>query len=91
MRKQPAILEGAYQVIEKRSLRATAESDPAKWSIWKEIWACSTFEELARRCPDPVHTTSASRRITWRTEARWALKCGWIVQVNKPKYDGKHT
>jgi len=41
----------------------------------------SLLAELARRAADLVNTTRAARRITWRTEARWALKQGWIVKV----------
>jgi hypothetical protein len=80
-RRQPVRLEGGYIVLIKNRLQANEETDPAKWALWKVIWDCSSFEELARRAPDPVNTTKSGRRITWRTEARWALKQGWIVKA----------
>lgn len=78
MPRAPEILEGPYVVLVKNRLLANEDSDPNKWSIWREIWNCTSFEELARHCPDPVYTSSTGRCITWRTEVRWALKQGWI-------------
>lgn len=77
-RRAPEILEGSYAVLIKDRLQANEETDPAKWALWKITWDCSSFEELARRAPDPVNTTRTGRHITWRTEVRWALKQGWI-------------
>ncbi|MFK3741401.1 hypothetical protein [Massilia sp. TN1-12] len=78
----PEVLEGGYVVLIKNRLKANEETDPTKWALWKLIWECSSFEQLARLAPDPVNTTSTGRRITWRTEVRWALKQGWIRKVN---------
>jgi hypothetical protein len=78
MRRAPETLDGPYVVLIKNRLLANEENDPNKWSIWREIWRCTSFEELARRCPDPVHTSRTGRCITWRTEVRWALRQGWI-------------
>jgi hypothetical protein len=74
----PEILVGQYTVLIKNRLKANAESDPNKWKIWEAIWQCKSFEELQVRCPHPINTSSTGRRITWRTEVRWALKQGWI-------------
>lgn len=82
MRRPPEVLEGGYTVLIKNRLQANEETDPAKWALWKIIWDCSSFEELARRAPDPVNTTRTGRRITWRTEVRWALKHGWIAKAS---------
>lgn len=73
MRRAPKALEGGYTVLIKNCLQANDETDPAKWALWKIIWNCSLFEELARHAPDPVNTTRTGRRITWRTEVRWTL------------------
>jgi hypothetical protein len=77
-RATPEILEGPYTVLIKNRLKANAEDDPNKWTIWEAIWNSQSFEELARQCPDPVNTSRTDRRITWRTEVRWALRQGWI-------------
>jgi len=77
-RRAPVILEGGYTVLIKNRLQAIEETNSAKWALWKIIWECSSFEELARRAPDPVNTIRTGRRITWRTEVRWALKQSWI-------------
>jgi hypothetical protein len=74
----PEILEGPYTVLIKNRLKANAENDPNKWTIWEAIWNSETFDELQARCPNPVNTCSTGRRITWRTEVRWALRQGWI-------------
>lgn len=81
-RTAPEVLEGGYVVLIKNRLKANEENDPTKWALWKLIWECSSFEQLARLAPDPVNTTSTGRRITWRTEVRWALKQGWIRKVD---------
>lgn len=75
------VLEGGYVVLIKNRLKENEETNPNKWALWKIIWDCSSFEELARRAPDPVNTSSTNRRITWRTEVRWALRQGWIRKV----------
>ena len=80
-RRAPEILEGGYTVLIKNRLQANEENDPAKWALWKIIWDCSSFEQLATAAPDPVNTTRTGRRITWRTEVRWALKQGWIRKL----------
>jgi hypothetical protein len=81
MRSTPEVLEGPYTVFVKNRLKANDENDPNKWTVWKAIWECDSFEELAARCPDPLYTSRTNRRITWRTEARWALKHGWITKT----------
>lgn len=81
MRRALEVLEGGYTVLIRNRLQANEQTDPAKWALWKIIWDCCSFEELARRAPDPCNTTSTGRRITWRTEVRWALKQGWIAKV----------
>jgi len=81
-RARPEALKGGYIVLIKNRLKASEETDPTKWTLWKLIWDCSSFEELARRVPDPVNTSRTDRRITWRTEVRWALKQGWIRKVD---------
>lgn len=73
-------LQGAYTVLIKDRLQPNDETDPAKWELWKIIWDCASFEQLAERAPTEVLTTRTGRRITWRSEARWALKQGWIVR-----------
>lgn len=80
-RTKPETLEGGYIVVKMDRLKATAETDPAKWELWKIIWECTSFEQLAARAPDPIITTKAGKRITWRTEVRWALREGWIKKV----------
>lgn len=75
-RRQPELLEGGCTVLIKGRLQANEETNPAKWSLWKITWDCSSFEELARRAPDPVNTTRTGWTIAWRTEVRWALKSG---------------
>jgi hypothetical protein len=75
------VLEGGYIVLIRNHLQATEQTDPAKWALWEIIWDCSSFEELARRAPAPVNTLRTGRRITWRTEVRWALKQGWIIKT----------
>lgn len=77
-RATPEILEGPYTVLIKNRLQANPASDPNKWAIWEAIWHCDSFEALSKQCPDPVNTSRTNRRITWRTEVRWALKQGWI-------------
>ncbi|MEW7850049.1 hypothetical protein AB2N08_15245 [Massilia aurea] len=86
-RTQPVGLEGGYIVLIKNRLQANEETDPAKWALWKIIWGCSSFEELAGKAPDPVNTTRTGRRITWRTEVRWALKQGWVKKVGSGDQD----
>ena len=81
VRSKPEVLEGSYIVLIKNRLQANDEVDPEKWKLWKLIWECTSFEELARRAPDPVNTSRTGRRLTWRTEVRWALKQGWIAKV----------
>lgn len=81
LRAAPEVLEGPYTVLIKNRLQANEETDPAKWALWKIIWDCSSFEELAQRASDPINTSRTGRRITWRTEVRWALKHGWIAKV----------
>lgn len=81
-RARPEVLEGGYVVLIKNRLKASEETDPAKWALWKIIWDCSSFEQLAAAAPDPVNTSSTGRRITWRTEVHWALKQGWIGKVS---------
>jgi hypothetical protein len=73
-------LVGRYRVVDSSRLQATEESDPGKWSVWREIWRCQSFEELAEACPFAA-VTRTNRRITWRSEARWALQRGWIEKV----------
>jgi hypothetical protein len=75
------VLEGSYAILIKTRLQANKGSDSAKWALWKIIWDCSSFEQLARRASDPFNTSRTGRRITWRTEVRWALKQGWIAKV----------
>lgn len=75
------LLEGGYTVLIKNRLQANEEMDPAKWALWKIIWDCSSFEQLAAAAPAPVNTTRTGRRITWRTEVRWALNRSWIARV----------
>lgn len=82
MRRAPEALEGGYTVLIKNRLQTNDETDPVKWALWKIIWDCPSFEELARRALDPVNTTRTGRRITWRTEVRWALRQGWIVKAS---------
>jgi hypothetical protein len=77
-RAMPEVLEGPYTVLVKNRLQANEQTDPNKWDLWKKTWSCKSFEELARVFPDPVNTSRTNRRITWRTEVRWALKQGWI-------------
>lgn len=86
-RAKPETLEGEYVILIKNRLRANEEADPCKWTLWKAIWDCSSFEELARRAPDPVNTSRTGRRITWRTEVRWALKQGWIKKASSTGSD----
>jgi len=81
MRRPPEILEGGYTVLIKNRLQANDKTDPAKWALWKVIWNCSSFEELAQHAPAPTNTSRTGRRITWRTEVRWALKQGWIAKL----------
>jgi len=81
-RATPEVLEGGYVVLIKNRLKANEETDAAKWNVWKAIWECSSFEQLAQRVPHPVITDKARKRITWRTEVRWALKQGWIRKVD---------
>lgn len=81
-RAKPEVLEGEYTVLMKNRLQANDQTDLAKWDLWKVIWACSSFEELAVCAPSPVNTSRTGRRITWRTEVRWALKQGWIRKIN---------
>ena len=81
-RAKPEVLEGGYIVLIKNRLKANEETDPAKWNLWKTIWASSSFEQLAAAAPDPVNTSSTGRLITWRTEVRWALKQGWIRKIS---------
>lgn len=76
------LLAGPYQVIDSSRLQATEDSDPGKWSIWKNIWRCRSFEELAKACPQTA-LTRTNRRITWRSEVRWALRRGWIRKCEK--------
>lgn len=80
-RATPEVLEGGYVVLIKNRLKANEETDPAKWRMWKAIWECSSFEELAERMPHPVITDKAHKRITWCTEVRHALRAGWIRKV----------
>jgi len=77
-RRAPEILEGGYTVLIKDRLQANEETAPAKWALWQIIWECSSFEQLAAAAPDPVNITRTGRRITWRTEVRWALRKGWM-------------
>lgn len=79
---KPEILEGGYVVLIKNRLQANEQTDPAKWSLWKLIWECSSFEQLAALAPPFVETTRTGRRITWQTEVRWALKQGWIRKID---------
>lgn len=88
-RAKPEVLEGAYVVLIKSRLQANAETDPEKWKLWKIIWDCTSFEELAARHPHPINTSSTGRRITWRTEVRWALKQGWIKKVDAKSGDNQ--
>lgn len=76
------VLCGLYRVEDESRLRATPVSDPGKWSIWQRIWECRSFEDLASACPNPAFTRT-QRRITWRSEAMHAIKCGWIVPLSK--------
>jgi hypothetical protein len=76
------ILSGPYTVINKTALRATSETDPGKWSIWKHIWASTSFEELRENCLPEAYTIT-NRRITPNSEALWALKRGWIRKVER--------
>lgn len=80
-RRQPVRLEGGYIVLIKNRLQANEETDAAKWALWEVIWDCSSFEELASKAPPEVHTSRTGRRITWRTEVRWALRQGWIRKL----------
>lgn len=73
-------LVGPYRVVDTSRLQATAQTDPGKWSIWKNIWESGSFEELQQRSPHEAFTRT-NRRITWKSEARWALKCGWIEKI----------
>jgi len=79
-------LHGSYRVVDKTRLKATSASDPGKWSIWQRIWECRSFEELAKECPEPV-LTRTQRRITWQSEAKYAIKCGWIQPLGEPDLD----
>jgi hypothetical protein len=80
-RRKPELLEGGYIVLIKNRLQANDESDPNKWKLWKLIWECSSFEQLDRKAPEVVETSRTGRRITWRTEVRWALRQGWIKKI----------
>ncbi|GAB3392401.1 hypothetical protein GCM10027317_47420 [Massilia agri] len=82
VRRIPELLEGGYVVLIKNRLQADEKTDPAKWALWKIIWDCTSFEELAQRASDPVNTSRTGRRITWRTEVRWALQQGWIKKTD---------
>lgn len=77
----PSDLMGQYRVVDASRLQATAQSDPGKWSIWKNIWESGSFEELQQRSPREAFTRT-NRRITWSSEARWALKRGWIEKMD---------
>jgi hypothetical protein len=79
-RAKPESLIGPYRVVDTSRLRANERNDPAKWSLWKLIWESSSFEELEQRAPREV-LTRTNRRITWQSEARWALECGWIMKI----------
>lgn len=80
-RAKPELLIGPYRVVDTSRLRANERNDPAKWSLWKLIWESSSFEELEQRSPREV-LTRTNRRITWQSEARWALECGWIMKID---------
>jgi hypothetical protein len=80
-RRKPELLEGGYIVLIKNRLQANDESDPNKWKLWKLIWECSSFEQLDRKAPEVGETSRTGRRITWRTEVRWALRQGWIKKI----------
>jgi hypothetical protein len=80
-RRKPEVLEGGYVVLIKNRLQANDESDPNKSKLWKLIWECSSFEQLASKAPGVVETSRTGRPITWRTEVRWALKQGWIKKI----------
>lgn len=80
-RAKPEALEGGYIVVNMSRLKATADTDPAKWELWKIIWSCTSFEQLAKQAPTDVFTSATSRRITWQSEVRWALRQGWIKKV----------
>jgi hypothetical protein len=67
--------------VDTSRLRANEKNDPAKWLLWKLIWESKSFEELEQRAPREVFTRT-NRRITWQSEARWALQCGWIEKVD---------
>lgn len=80
-RRVPDVLEGGYIVVTMERLQASEQTDSAKWVLWKIIWQCTSFEQLERRAPKEVFTSSTGRRITWQTEVRWALRQGWIKKV----------
>jgi hypothetical protein len=66
-RAKSEVLEGGYIVVDRTRLRAKESTDPTKWALWKLIWECSSFEQLAALAPPFVETTSTGRRITWKT------------------------
>lgn len=74
-------LKGNYKVVKTNGLKATAETDPGKWTIWQHVWSCSSFEEYFSKAPKKA-VTRTGRIITASSEMRWAVKCGWIVPVN---------
>jgi hypothetical protein len=80
-RSKPDSLVGSYRVVDTSRLRTNEKNDPAKWLLWKLIWESKSFEELEQRAPREVFTRT-NRRITWQSEARWALQCGWIEKVD---------
>lgn len=84
---KPETLEGGYIVVKMDRLKATAETDPAKWGLWKVTWSCTSFEQLEKQAPVEVFTSSTGRRITWQSEVRWALRQGWIKKV-EPGFKG---
>lgn len=71
---RPELLDGRYAVVVKGRLQANEELTR------KVIWSCSSFEQLTAAASAPVNTIWTGRRITWRTEVRWALKQGRIVK-----------
>jgi len=74
-------MTGAYTTGPKKcGLKATAETDEGKHSIWQHVFACSTFEEYFQKAPAKA-VTKTGRVITAYSEMQWAIKSGWIAPV----------
>lgn len=81
-RKETVALKGAYKVVNCNALKCTEATDPGKFSIWKHVWACNTFEQYFAVAPKKA-TTNTGRLITASSEIRWAVQRGWIAMVQE--------